>query len=175
MVEAVERCFRRSVIAIGVAIGSTVCVAVGITIRVAVGLALECGLAVVICLVASIYSFSIASDGEMAIDDRILAGQIWLIEVVGMDNIAATETWIHDNGSVWANKHSNAASTASRASVALLVQSNVASYDNCIPAVPSRRLHPVYSVEESISATIAGIDSVNALNVCVTGRFEELH
>jgi hypothetical protein len=111
----------------------------------------------------------------VAVDDRVLAGEVGLVEVVCVPDVGATLAGIHDNGRVRTNEHGNTSSATSRASIALLVQRDVSSNYNGVAAVPGRRLHPVYRVEESVGSTVACVDGVNTLNVVVARLFEKLH
>lgn len=142
---------------------------------IAVLLSLECCLTLVVGLVAGIDSLNVALDGEVAIDDGVLARQVGLVEVVYVPDIGATLAGLHNNGSVGADEHGNAASTAGRTGVALGVQRDVASDNDCVTAIPSRGLDPVDGVEQRVGATVARVHCVNTLNVVVAALLEQLH
>jgi hypothetical protein len=107
-----------------------------VAVGVAVQLALEGLLTGVVGLVAGVNSLSVALQRVLAVNDRVLAGEVGLVEVVGVLDVAATEARLESERSVRANEHGNAASTASGSGSALLVESNVTSNDNCVAAVP---------------------------------------
>lgn len=74
---------------------------------------------------------------------------------------------------VGAHEHGNATCTTGRTTGRLFVEGNVGCYDDGVSPVPGPGLDPVYSVEESISSAVAGVNSVNTFNACVAGRLEE--
>lgn len=133
----------------------------------------DASLALVVVAVGGVKSLLVAVDGVVTIDDGVLASQIGLVEVVDVVHVGATEAGLSDNRGVRADEHGNAASTTGRTSVALGVESDVASDDNGVTAVPGRRLDPVDGVEEGVGATVASIDGVNTFNALVV--IEELH
>lgn len=136
---------------------------------------LEGLLASVVGLVAGIDGLSVALEGEVAIDDGVLAGQVGLEEVVGVSEVASTETGLEDNGGVRANQHGHTASTTSRTGSTLGVQGNVTADNSSITTIPGGGLDPVDAVEDGVGTTVAGVDVVNTLNVCVSVRSKELH
>jgi hypothetical protein len=142
---------------------------------IAVLLRLQGCLALVVGLVASVYSLSVALDGEVAVDNRVLARQVGLVEVVYVPDVRATLTGLHDNGGVRANEHGNATSTTGGAGIALGVQRDIASDNDGITTIPSGRFDPVDRVEQSVGATVARIHCVNTLNVVVAALVEQLH
>src|SRR4051812_40590249 len=91
-----------------------------------VQLSVQGQLAVIVGFVACVHSLGVASNGELTVNNRVLAGQIWLVEIVRVGDIRAAETRIHDNWSVGAHEHSHTTSSAGWASVTFLVQSNIA-------------------------------------------------
>ena len=111
----------------------------------------------------------------MTVNDGVLAGQVGLVEVVGVLDVGTTETGLEGKRSVRANEHGNAASTTSGPGSALAVEGNVTSNDNGVAAVPRRGLDPVDGVEKSVGAAVAGVDSIHTLNVGVAGGLEKLH
>lgn len=129
----------------------------------------------VVSLVAGVDSLGIAADGVVAIHVWVFTSQVGLVEVVCVGDVATTKTSIDNEGSVGTNKHGDAASTASRASITLLVQGDVASNYDCVPSIPGGGLEPVECVEKRIGATVAGVDGIHTFNVGVSRLFEELH
>ena len=129
----------------------------------------------IISLVALINSLSIASVGEMTIDIGVLAGQVGLVEIVDVADVAGAETRLKYDRSIGTNDHGDTSSSTSRTSCALGVQSNITADDDSVTAIPGRRLDPVDAVEDGVGASVAGVDSVDTLNVGVTRLFEKLH
>lgn len=158
VVETIQRCFQ-----LFHAICMTVC------------LALQLLLASVVRLVASVDCFSVALDGVVAIHDGVLAGQIGLVKVVCVLDVAPTLAWLECDWGVWTDEHGNTASAASGSGVALLVQRDISGNDNRITSVPCRRFHPGDGVEEGICASVAGVDRIYTLNVGVARGLKELH
>jgi hypothetical protein len=146
-------------------------VAVGVTVC----LALENLLAGVVCLVAGVNGLGVALQGVVAVNDGVLAGQVGLVEVVGVLDVGTTETGLECERSVRADEHGNAASTASGPGSAFAVEGNVTSNDNGVAAVPRRGLDPVDGVEKSVGAAVAGVDGIHALNVGIARGLEKLH
>ena len=107
-----------------------------VSVGVAVQLALEGLLAGVVSLVAGVNSLGVALERVLAVNDGVLAGEVGLVEIVGVLDVAAAETRLESERSVRANEHGNAASTASGSGGTLLVESNVTSDDDCVAAVP---------------------------------------
>jgi len=142
---------------------------------VAVLLRLQRLLARIVRLVAGIHSFGVAANGEVAVDDGILAREIGLVEVVCVPDVGSTLTGLNGKRRIRANKHSHAASTASWARIAFLVQRNVASHHNRVAAVPGGGLDPVDAVEQRVGAAVACIDRVHALDVVVAAFVKQLH
>jgi hypothetical protein len=132
-------------------------------------------LASVVGLVAGVYSLGVALDGEVAIDVRVLAGKVGLVEVVGVGDVAAAQTGLKHEGSVGADDHGDTSSATGGTGSSLGVQSDVASNHDGITAIPGRRLDPIDAVENSIGASVAGIDGIDALDVVVTRLLEQLH
>lgn len=129
----------------------------------------------IVGLVAGVDSLGVASEGEVAVHDGVLAGQVGLEEVVGVGDVGGTETRLEHNRGVGADQHGDTASTTGRASSTLGVQGNVTANNDGISAIPSRGLEPVDAVENSVGATVASIDVVNTLNVGVSVRSQKLH
>jgi hypothetical protein len=142
---------------------------------VAVLLRLERLLARVIGLVAGVDSLGVAADGEVAVNNGVLARQIRLVEIVRVSDVRAALASLDGEGRIGADEHSDAAGASSRARIALLVQRNVARHDNRVTAVPRRGLDPVDAVEERVRAAVAGVDRVHALDVVVARLVEQLH
>ena len=143
--------------------------------RLAVGVAVDSllGLTTAVIAVGSIESLGVASEGVVAIDVRVLAGKIGLVEIVNVLHVGTTQSRLNNDGGVGANKHSNGTSTTSRTSITLGVEGNITGNDDSVTAVPSGRLNPVDGVEESVGTTIASVDGVNTLEVGVVA--EKLH
>ena len=135
--------------------------------------ALQPLLALNIITVGSIKGLGVAGQGEVTVHDRVLAGEIGLVEVVGVLHVGAPQTRLNDNRSVGANQHSDTTSTTSGSSVALGIEGNVTSNNDSISAIPRRRLDPVDAVEQSVGTTIASIHGINSLQVGVVP--EKLH
>lgn len=129
----------------------------------------------VVRLVAGIDSLGIAADGKMTIYNGVLAGKVGLVEVVRVPDVRAPLASFDGQGGVGTDEHGYAASATSGTGIALLVQCDVASHHNGVPAVPRRGLDPVYAVEECICAAVAGVYRVHTLNVVVAGLLEQLH
>lgn len=154
------------------------CLLVGVdavAVGVAVQLGLESLLAGVVGLVASVDRLGVALQGVLAVNNGVLAGQVGLVEIVGVLDVAAPEAGLESERSVGTDKHGNAASTASGSGGALLVESNVTSDDNGVAAVPGGGLNPVNGVKQSVGAAVAGVDGVHTLDVGVAGGLEKLH
>lgn len=111
----------------------------------------------------------------MTIDDGVFACEVWLVEVVRVPDVGTAKTSIHDNWGVGADEHGYAASTTSGTGVALLVESDVASNNNSVTAIPCRGFDPVDRVEERVCSTVAGVHGVDTLDVVVARLLEELH
>ena len=137
--------------------------------------AVELGFALVVATIAVVDGFGVAFDGEVAVHDRVLGGEVGLVEVVGVRDVGAAETRFKGQRCVGTDEHGNAASTTRRAGVAFLVQGNVARHDDCVAAIPGGGLDPVDRVEECIGTAVAGVHRVHTLDVCVARLFEELH
>ena len=108
----------------------------------------------------------------MAIDNRVLTGEIRLVEIVGMLEVTAVDR-VKDNGSIRANQEGNGTSTTSRAGSTLSVDGDISGNNNGVSAIPGRGLDPVDGVEKSVGTTVAGINRVQTLNVGVVTK--ELH
>lgn len=131
------------------------------------------GLTLAVVAVGSVESLGVAVDGVVAVDVGVLAGQVGLVEVVGMLHVGTTQAGLDDDGGVRADKHGNGTSTTSRAGSTLGVESNVAGNDNGVTTIPGRGLDPVDRVEEGVGTTIAGVDGVDTLEVGVVAK--QLH
>lgn len=129
----------------------------------------------VVRLVAGIDRLGVALDREVAIDDRVLARQIRLVEIIGMRNVGAAETRLKHNRRIGADKEGDAASATRGTRVALGIQRNVTAHDNSITAIPGRRLNPVDGVENGVGPAIARVDCVDAFDVGVARGLEQLH
>lgn len=105
--------------------------------------------------VAIVDTFGVALNRVVAIDDWVLAGEVWLVEVVFVLDICPSHPRLDENWRIGTNEEGNAASTSSRARITLLVQRNVASHDDSIPTIPTRRLEPIHRVENGVSAAVA--------------------
>lgn len=126
-------------------------------------------------LVASINSLSVALKGVLTVNNGVFAGEIRLVEIVGVGDVRATKTGLKDNRGIRTNEEGNTASTTSRASRSLGIQSNVTADNNGISSIPGGRLKPVDAVEDSVGTSIASVDVVNTLNVEVSALGKELH
>jgi hypothetical protein len=160
VVETVKRRLLRLVVAIS---------------AIAVLLQLQSRLARVVGLVAGVHSLGVAANGEVAVYDGVLARKVGLVEVVCVLNIRAAETGVNGQGSVGADEHGDTAGSTGRASIALLVERDVAGDNNGVTTVPRRGLDPVDAVEQGVGAAVAGIDRVHTLDVVVAGLVEQLH
>lgn len=129
----------------------------------------------IVGLVAGIDSLGVAAEGVVTIDNGVLAGQIGLVEVVGVSDVRSTETSLEDDRGIGSDDHGDATSTTSGAGSTSSVQSNITTDHDGITAVPGGGLEPVDAVENSVGATVAGVDIVNTLNVGVTVGSEKLH
>ena len=141
----------------------------------AILIGLEDLLAGIVGLVASVDRLSVALERELAVHHGVLAGEVRLIEVVGVGKIRAAKTGLDDNGGIRTDQHSHTASTTSGTSSTLGVQGNITADDNGITTVPGGRLEPVETVEDGVGTTVAGIDSVDTLNVGVAVWGKQLH
>ena len=144
-------------------------VAVGNT----VGSLLKGLLASVVGLVASINSLSIAGEREVSVDNWVLGGQVWLVEIVCVLHIGTTESWLNHNWGVWTDEHGDGTSSAGWAGATLGVKGDISGDDNGITSVPCGGLDPGDGVEEGVGSTVAGVQCVNTLNVSVLA--EKLH
>lgn len=127
----------------------------------------------IVGLVAGVDGLSVALQGEVAVDNRVLAGEIGLVEIVGVGHVGGTETGLEDNRGIGTDDHGDATSTTSGAGSTSSVQSNITTDNNGVTAVPGRGLEPVDAVEDSVGTTVAGVDVVHTLDVGVLT--EELH
>lgn len=123
--------------------------------------------------VREVESLSIAGKRVVAVNIRVLAGQVGLVEVIRVLHVGATQSRLDNQGSIRADKHSDGTSTASRAGVTLGIEGNVAGDDNSVTAVPGRSLDPIDAVQQGISATVASVQGIDTLDVGVVT--EELH
>ena len=90
----------------------------------------------VVRLVAGIDGFGVTSDGELAIDNWILRGQVGFVEVVCVLHVAASLPSLECKGRVRSDEHGDTAGTASGTGVTLFIESDVSSADNGVPAIP---------------------------------------
>lgn len=111
----------------------------------------------------------------MAVNNWVLGGQVRLVEVVCVRDVGTAKTGLEDEGSVWTDEESHTACTAGWTGIAFLVEGNVASYHDCVTAIPRRRLDPVDRVEDGVCTTVASIHGVNAFHICVSSLLEQLH
>lgn len=140
-----------------------------------VGLGLQGLLTGIVGLVAGIDSLGVATKGVVTIDNGVLAGEVRLVEIIGVGEVGGTETGLEDDRSIGANNHGNATSTTSGAGSTSGVQGNITADHNGITAIPGGGLEPVDAVEDGVGATVAGVDVVDTLNVGVSVRSEKLH
>lgn len=140
-----------------------------------VSLGLQGLLTGVVGLVAGIDSLGVATKGVVTIDNGVLAGEVRLVEIIGVGEVGGTETGLEDDRSIGANDHGDATSTTSRAGSTSGVQGNITADHNGITAIPGGGLEPVDAVEDGVGATVAGVDVVDTLNVGVSVRSEKLH
>jgi len=138
-------------------------------------LAMELSLSLIVSAVALVNGFGIALDGVVAVDDRVLGGQVGLVEVIRMGDVSASKTRLKSKRSIRPNEHGYTACATSRTRVAFLVESNIAGNHNGITAVPRRGFYPVDRVEESVCAAVTSIHSINTFNVCISSLLEQLH
>jgi hypothetical protein len=82
---------------------------------------------------------------------------------------------LNDQRSVGTNEHGASTHTTDRTSGTLLVDGNVTSKHDSVPAVPRFTLHPVDGVEEGSGRTVASVLGVDTLNIVVTRGVEEVH
>jgi hypothetical protein len=141
----------------------------------AVGLSLEGLFASIVGLVAGIDSLGVALEGVVAVDNGVLAGQVGLVEVVGVGEVGGTETGIEDNRGIRSNDHSNATSTAGGTGSTSGVQGNITGDDDGITTIPGGGLNPVDAVEHGVGTAVAGVDVVDTLDVGVSVGSEQLH
>lgn len=143
--------------------------------RVAVGGAVGglLGLALAVGAVGGVEGLGVAGEGVVAVDVGVLAGQVGLVEVVGVLHVAASQTGLHDDGGVGADEEGDGAGTTGGTGVALGVEGNVTGDDDAVAAVPGGALDPVDGVEDGVGAAVAGVDGVDTLNVGVVTK--ELH
>lgn len=128
------------------------------------------GLTLAVLAVGRVKSLGVAVDRVVTIDVGVFAGQVGLVEVIGVLHVGAAQARLDNDGSIGADEQSDSTSATSRTSVALGVESNVTSNNNTITAVPGRGLDPVDSVENGVGATVAGVDSVDTLDVGVVAK-----
>lgn len=144
-------------------------VAVGNT----VGELLKGLLAGVVCLVASINSLGVAGEREVSVDNWVLRGQVWLVEIVCVLHVRAAKSWLNDDWGVWTDEHGDGTSSSGWAGVTLGVQGDISSNDNGVTPIPCGGLNPGNGVKEGVGSTVAGVQCVNTLNVGVLA--EKLH
>lgn len=140
------------------------------TVGIAIG---KLGLALAVITVGSIQGLCVAVNGVVPIDVGVLAGQVGLVKVIGVLHVGASQAGLHNNRGIRADQHSHGTGTARRTSIALGVQSNIASNDNGITAVPGRGFYPVDTVEQGVGTAVASIDGVDAFEVGIVT--EQLH
>lgn len=126
-------------------------------------------------LVAGVNGLSVAAQGEVAVNNGVLAGEVGLVEVVGVGEVRGTETGLENNGGIGTDEHSNTTSTTGGAGSTSGVQSNITTDDDGVTAIPGGRLEPVDAVEDSVGTTVAGVDGVDTLNVGVAVGSKQLH
>lgn len=126
-------------------------------------------------LVAGIHGLGVAAEREVAVNDGVLAGEVGLVEIVGVGDVGGTQTRLEDNRGIRTDQHGDTASTTGGAGSTSGVQSNVTANDDGITAVPGGGLEPVDAVEDGIGTTVAGVDGVDTLNVGVAVGGEQLH
>ena len=90
----------------------------------------------VVRLVTGVDGFGVASDGELAVDDWVLGGQVGFVKVVRVLHVAASLASLKCNRCVGSDEHGHTAGAASGAGVALFVESNVSRADNGVTAIP---------------------------------------
>ena len=144
-------------------------VAVGVPIR----KGFESGLSLVVGLVARIHGLGVAPHGEVAVDDGVLAGEVWLVEVVRVLHVTPAESSLDDHWRIGTDQHGDSASSSGWAGIALGIERDVSGHDDGVPPIPRGRLNPVEGVEDGVGAAVAGIDGVHALDIGVVA--EQLH
>lgn len=122
--------------------------------------------------VSLVESLGIASKGVVAIDDRVLRGEVRLIEVVSVLHVG-TVLGVEHKGSIRTNQHGDGTASTGRAGSTLGVDGNITGNNNSVTSIPGSGLNPVNSIEEGISTTVAGVVSVDTLDVGVIAH--ELH
>ena len=130
-------------------------------------------LALHVITVSGIESLGVAGQREVAVENRVLAGEVGLVKVVGVLHVGTPQTGLGHNRGVRANKHGDATGTTSGPGIALSIEGNVSSNDDSISTIPGRRLNPVHGVKESVGTTVAGVDGIDTLNASVVP--EQLH
>lgn len=140
-----------------------------------VGLGLQGLLTGVVGLVAGIDSLGVAPKGVVTIDNGVFAGEVGLVEIVGVGEVGGTETGLEDDRGIGADDHSNAASSTSGTGSTSGIQSNITANHDGITAIPGGGLDPVDAVEDSVGATVAGVDVIDTLDVGVSVGSEKLH
>lgn len=82
---------------------------------------------------------------------------------------------LKDDGRIRSDQDGAGTGTTGRARGPLGVDSDVTAEDDGVPAVPGRALDPVDGVEERGGPAVAGVLRVDALDVGVAVRLEEVH
>lgn len=122
--------------------------------------------------VSLVEGLGVASKRVVAVNNGVLRGEVGLVEVVSVLHVG-TVLGVDDKRSVGANKHGNSTASTGGAGGTLSVNSNITSNNNSVTTVPGSRLDPVNGVEKGISTTVAGVVSVDTLDVGVVAH--ELH
>lgn len=125
-----------------------------------------------VVLVSVVKRLGVTGQREVAVNNRVLGGEVWLVEVVGVLHVG-TSHGVKHNRSVWTNEHGHGTNTTSRSGGTLGVDGNVTGDHNGVSAVPRGRLDPVDSVDHRRGTTVTSVDGVHTLDVVVVAK--QLH
>lgn len=82
----------------------------------------------------------------------------WLIKIISMINKSRSFLTKSDLA-VWANQKSNSSCPSCASCRAILINSQIGSYNNSVSSIPIWRRYPIESINKSISGSIAGVDT----------------
>ncbi len=82
----------------------------------------------------------------------------WLIKIISMINKSRSFLTKSDLA-VWANQKSNSSCPSCASCRAILIDSQIGSYNNSVSSIPIWRRYPIESINKSISGSIAGVDT----------------
>ena len=123
---------------------------------------------------------------------HVFCRQVWLVKVPSVGNVRSMNSWSHqpiashpflvdpiptfnDQRRVRSNQHCTSSHPSYRSRTPFLVNGNVPTHDDCVPSIPRFGLDPVNAIEQRRSGTITRILVVDAFDVMVAGRGEEVH